>query len=144
MGMLPDIWGPHFWNAINAIALSYPDKPDIKDQQNVTVFFTSLKDVLPCEKCQEHFKQNLKKFPLAPALSSRKQLIHWVIDVHNAVNESHGKKKLTYEQGLYEMERNLYGNQREFTKYHLIFGLVGVIGVLWYFRKTKFFKNLMK
>ena len=140
--MRPEVWGNHFWNTINAIALSYPDKPDIHDQQNVTAFITSLKDVLPCEQCRVHFKQNLEKFPLSQALTSRENFIKWVIDVRNSVNKMNGKRTLSYKEGKYQMKKNLYGNG--LTKYHIMSSMVVGIIACWYLRNTKFFKKLLK
>lgn len=143
MGMLPDIWGPHFWNMISAIALSYPEEADMKHQQDITAFLTSLQPVLPCEKCREHYKQNLEKFPLSQAVAGRQDLIKWVVDVRNSINQMNGKKVLSYHEGEYHMKRNLYG--RQWDKTHLMFGMAGMIGVLWILKtKTKIFKNLLK
>jgi hypothetical protein len=140
--MRPEIWGNSFWNTINAIALSYPDKPDVQDQQNVTTFLTSLRDVLPCEQCREHFRVNLKKFPLSQALTSRSDFIKWVIDVRNSVNQMNGKRTLSYSEGKYQMEKNLYGSS--INKYHIMGGMVVGIVMCWYLRNTKLFKKLLK
>ncbi len=142
MGILPDIWGPHAWNLISAIALSYPEEADMKIQQDTTAFLTSLQLVLPCERCREHFKENLEKYPLSQALGGRYDFIKWVIDVRNSINEKNGKKLLTYEEGQYYMKRNLYG--RQWNKKHIMLGMTGFIGIYFILSKTKFFKNLLK
>ena len=140
--MEPKYWGSSFWNMINAIALSYPEEPDIQDQNNVTAFLSCLQNVLPCEKCRLHFKENLVKFPLTEALTSRDNFIKWVINVHNAVNKSNGLPVLSYEDGINEMKRGLYGSKKISSKYYVIGGLIVGIGAFWYLRKTKFFKKL--
>ena len=142
--MEPRQWGPHFWKVIDAVALSYPEKPDIQDQNNVSTFIVSLKNVLPCEKCQNHFTENLKKFPISQALNSRNNFIKWVIDVHNSVNKSNGKATLSYAQGLIEMKKGLYNGDNGDMKYNIMMTMVVGIGAFYVFRKTKFFKNLLK
>lgn len=142
MGILPDIWGPHAWNFISAIALSYPEEANMKIQQDTITFLTSLQSVLPCEKCREHFKENLEKFPLSEALGGRQDFIKWVIDVRNSINEMHGKRILSYQEGEFHMKRNLYG--RKLTKTHLILGMAGAIGVFFILRKTNFLKIFKK
>lgn len=141
--MNPDIWGPHFWNVLNSIALTYPENPDVQEQQHVINFITNLQHILPCEKCREHFKENLKKFPLTEAATSGENLTKWVIDVHNSVNQSNGKRTLSYKEGLRQMKKHLFGNQLD-IKYYLMFGMVGIIVLMWYFRKTKYIKNILK
>ena len=137
----PEIWGPHFWNVINSIALSYPDKPNIQDQNNVASFLNSLQKVLPCEKCRNHFSENLQKYPLTQALNSRDNFINWVIDVHNSVNKTNGKRVLSYQEGINAMNDNLYQTPRYDYKYLAMMGMLVSIGVFWIFRKTKKFKK---
>lgn len=134
--MDPKIWGKHFWNTINTIAISYPDKPDEDDKKNISTFMYSLANVLPCYKCQEHFKENLKKFPLQHALKSRQTLIHWVIDIHNSVNRRNGKREYSYEEGLYLMESNLMGTMdKTRIKYYVMFGMTICILLFWKLKK---------
>lgn len=139
----PEIWGPVFWNTINILAINYPEKPNIQDQNNITSFLTNLKNILPCEKCRNHYKENIEKFPISQALTSRSNFIKWVIDIHNSINKTHGKKVLTYDEGLYEMKKNVFGE--EYTiyqpKYYFIFGMVLSIIILWSLRKTNILKS---
>ncbi len=138
--MNPTVWGPHFWNVLNILALTYPEKPDVQDQNNMTAFITSLSNVLPCDKCKVHFKKNLEKFPLSQALTSRNNLIKWVIDVHNEVNQRNGKRIYSYEDGAYAMKSNVLGGS--FNTQHLLMAMTLGIGIFYVFRKTNFFKNL--
>ena len=62
--MDPEIWGPHAWQFLHSITLSYPDNPTLEDKNNHAQFFNSLKDILPCQKCQDHFTQNLQENPV--------------------------------------------------------------------------------
>ena len=147
--MDPKVWGSHTWHVINVMALTYPEKPDVQDQNNMTAFITSLANVLPCDKCKFHFKKNLEKFPLSQALTSRSNFIKWVIDVHNSVNERIGKRILSYDEGIHEMKDDLFGghgiygsnNTRRIAQQLMVMMGVG-IGLFYLFRKTKFFKNL--
>ena len=50
-------------------------------------FFMNLKDVLPCKKCQAHYKENIQKYDLSNNLDSRQDLVQWLIDIHNEVNK---------------------------------------------------------
>lgn len=135
MGILPNIWGPSMWNAIGAIALSYSEEPTMKEQQDMMIFLKSLKNVLPCHKCREHYEENLEKFPLTEALGSRSDFIKWIIDVRNSINKINGKRIFSYEEGEYQIRKNLFGKQ--ITKMHIIFGMLGAIGIFWYLQKIK-------
>jgi hypothetical protein len=61
----------------------------------------SIKDILPCPKCKEHYKENLKSYPLTDNIMSNKDLfVKWVIDIHNKVNEIRNKPIIPYEDAL--------------------------------------------
>lgn len=135
MGIGPKFWGNSMWNAIGAIALSYPETPTIKEQQDITIFLNSLKDVLPCETCRKHYKENLEKFPLSEAVTSKVNFIKWIIDVRNSINQQNGKRIYSYEEGEIQIRKNLFGH--DITKTHIILGLLSTICIFWYLRKLK-------
>uniref|UniRef100_A0A6C0LTZ9 thiol oxidase n=1 Tax=viral metagenome TaxID=1070528 RepID=A0A6C0LTZ9_9ZZZZ len=102
--MLPKIWGKYAWNFIHLVTLSYPDNPTCEDKRQYYIFFTSLKNVLPCAKCKFNMEKHLKKFPLTDEiLSSKQNLIKWAIDLHNVVNYYTGKTMLTHDEALNEI-----------------------------------------
>ncbi len=136
MGIGPKYWGSSMWNAIGAIALAYPETPTLKEQLDITIFLNSLQNVLPCEICREHYKENLEKYPLSHAVSSQSNLIKWIIDIRNTINEQKGKKIYSYVEGENEIRKNLFGNA--ITKTHVLLGLSITILVFWYLRRFLF------
>jgi hypothetical protein len=101
MGVSPKHWGREGWKFIHWVALTYPNRPNEKDKKNYLKFFESLQDVLPCPICAEHFKQNMKDYPIN--LGSNKELFNWTVDMHNLVNKQNGKKAITYDQAFREI-----------------------------------------
>ena len=102
--MKPEIWGPHAWIFLHSITLEYPDHPTNEDKQNMTNFINALKYVLPCHKCKINFNDHLQSHPLTNnILSSKSNLIKWLIDIHNSVNKLTNKKELTYEAALAQL-----------------------------------------
>ena len=103
----PNVWGPHGWKFIHFITLGYPNNPSIEEKKTYKIFFETLKTVIPCSICANHYKEHLKIYPLDDnVLSNKKELIEWGINVHNAVNKSHGKKIYGYYDGLQEIIKN--------------------------------------
>jgi hypothetical protein len=91
-------WGPALWTALHSITFNYPDYPTAQDKYNHAVFFHSLKNILPCETCQKHFRQGIEQsMPVEPALESRDKLTRWLVDFHNKVNQRIGKPVVSYE-----------------------------------------------
>ena len=84
-------WGKSGWKFLHAITYAYPDQPSKEDKAAMSNLFQLLCLVLPCKKCQEHWAENLKKYPVEPHLDSRESLTKWLIDMHNRVNQQTGK-----------------------------------------------------
>lgn len=97
------VWGPKLWFSLHSITFTYPYNPSSEDKKTVSDFFVSLKDVLPCTACQTNYKKNLADFPIK--LGSRKELVYWLIDLHNNVNVETGKKKWSYQDVIRKYER---------------------------------------
>ena len=103
----PDVWGPHGWKFIHFVTLGYPNNPSIEEKKTYKYFFESLKTTIPCSICANHYREHLEKFPLSDqVLNNKRNLIEWGINVHNAVNISHGKKVYGYKDGLEEIIKN--------------------------------------
>lgn len=87
------IYGPKLWHTIHTFAADYNPKTD---RNSFMMFIISVGELLPCQKCKTHFKQNLKKFPLNQYLDSREKVFLWSYMMHNEVNEMQGKKSPPY------------------------------------------------
>ncbi len=96
--MNQNIWGPKLWEFLHCTSMNYPIYPTIKDKKNMYNFLMSLKPILPCRYCRDNYDKNLKEFPIR--LDNRKELVCWMIDIHNEVNTRCGKRHYTYEEVL--------------------------------------------
>lgn len=99
INLKPDFWGPHAWFFLDNVAFSYPKQPSSYHKKIYKDFFISIGNILPCESCRIHFKQNLKKLPLTDTiLSNRNAFIEWFFSIHNLVRTSQGKNIFTSSQ----------------------------------------------
>lgn len=97
----PNVWGPYGWKFLHFITIGYPENPSNQDKLNYKNFFQSLGNVIPCPTCAQHYKQHLNMYPLTDnILSNKKNVINWLIDVHNEVNKTLNKRTYTYEEGI--------------------------------------------
>lgn len=103
MGVSPKHWGKEGWKFIHWVALTYPSKPTEVDKKKYLKFFESLQDVLPCNICADHFRQNMKNHPIK--MGSNRELFNWTVDIHNEVNKQNGKKTFTYDQAFSEITK---------------------------------------
>ena len=99
--MDPKLWGPHFWFVLHFVTFNYPDNPTTYDKHSYKLFFESIKDILPCEKCRKHYRNHLSQNPLEVALDKRIDLIKWLIQIHNNVNRSTNKPIYSLQDVLY-------------------------------------------
>lgn len=104
--MDPKIWGPNIWYALHTISLHYPKNPTEFQKRSYHDFFINLKEVLPCSKCKDHYTKYVTEHPITPYLDSKKNVIKWLIDVHNFVNVSLNKPTYTFQEVL-QLYKNL-------------------------------------
>ena len=95
----PELWGSNAWRFMHYITLSYPNNPTNTDKLNMYNFFIAVQKILPCEKCRHNFINHQKKYPLNDkSLSSKYELVNWLINVHNDVNLDAEKPTITYDE----------------------------------------------
>lgn len=99
-GILTSIWGPPLWHFLHTISFNYPIKPSKEQKESYLVFFTSLKDILPCKSCRDNYAINLIEYPInSYVLKNRDHFSKWLFELHQKVNTDLGKKlELTYEE----------------------------------------------
>ena len=99
-GMITYVWGPPMWHFLHTMSFNYPVKPTTTQKHDYKNYILSLQHVLPCGKCRDNFKANLKKQPLNDkALKNRNSFSRWMYKMHNRVNTLLGKKtSITYEE----------------------------------------------
>jgi len=130
--MKPDIWGPHFWYILHIISFDYPLRPTEYDKRVYHDFYTSLKDIIPCETCRKHYRTHINKYPLTPHLDSRDTLVKWVIQVHNFVNASLGKPILSIPEVM-----DIYANLKPLSP----FATVDNIAIAKKYEEQKYIKT---
>jgi hypothetical protein len=96
MGYNQNAWGEYVWIAEHVITANYPFDPTNEHKKAAIAHFRSLILLLPCEVCQKNFKRKLIIKPVEDHVQSREVLFKWLVDLHNEVNVSLGKKEWEY------------------------------------------------
>lgn len=126
-----NIWGPPAWTFLHTVTYNYPENPTEDDKRNFYNFFDSLQNVLPCEKCKGHYKQNIQKYDLKKSLGSREDLVKWLIDLHNDVNRDNGKKVWSYSD-VFNKYQDMYKPDNLINKV-IIFVIICIVSILIFF-----------
>lgn len=95
-----DVWGPALWRAIHLIALGYPSRPTLEQQQSYLQFFTLIGSVIPCSRCRRHYMEHLATEPVSGYLKSQEDLFAWTVLIHNLVNVELGKPLVSVPDAL--------------------------------------------
>lgn len=104
----PKLWGRSTWDTIFYFLAAYPKNPS-KEEINVMYdYILLLRKILPCSKCRENYRKNLKKYPVSNSiLSNKKKLINWFINIKRQIASKNGKKdNLNYDKVI---SKYLYG-----------------------------------
>lgn len=98
MGISPEIWGPSTWAFLHL--MPFAEEEPLKQERlgYYKQLYTLLTNLLPCERCRQHLRDNLGKLPDILTMKTQKDLFLWTSKLHNYVNESHGKPQLPLEE----------------------------------------------
>ena len=141
--MDPNVWGPPAWEFLHSVTFQYPENPANFGRKKYYSFFESLKHVIPCPTCKSHYTQHFERYPIR--LDSRKDLIEWLIDIHNEVNKITNKKLWSYDD-VYKKYNKMYDGSAIKTETSkksstlnilLIFLVISVIACIVYYRQSK-------
>lgn len=108
-GMLTTVWGPPMWHYLHTMSFNYPVKPTTQNKKYYRKAILNLQYTLPCGKCRENLKKNLKELPLTmKTMKNRTTFSQYVFNLHELVN-----KMLQKTSGLtYEIVRERYEHFR--------------------------------
>jgi hypothetical protein len=104
LGMSPAVWGPIFWTTMHIVSLGYSATPTEEERSAAIAFYNSLSSTIPCPICKTHYRAFLAQSPVESAVSNRHDLIHWVFELHNNVNEQLGKPRITFDAYIAYMQ----------------------------------------
>ena len=150
--MNQNIWGSSLWFSLHTISMNYPNYPNNEDKMNYKDFFVSLKNVIPCTVCKKNYIRHLKENPIDKKLNTRKDLVYWLIDMHNMVNAEIGKKQMSYDAVIQKYEsiyskkifspnniENFESNLKKNNKmnYLLVLLLIFILIVVYYYYLRK-------
>jgi len=113
--MNQNIWGSHLWFSLHTITFNYPIEPTTTDKEEYKQFFINLQNVIPCSVCKKNYKRHINEHPIDNFLNNRKDLVYWLIDMHNMVNGEIGKKILSYDIVIKKYEK-VYGKKIKLDK----------------------------
>jgi len=91
-GMLTSVWGPPLWHFLHVMSFNYPVHPTLEEKQQYRNFIYSLTHIMPCKKCRDNLKYNLKCKPIGPFLKNRSTFSKYIYALHETINKYLNKK----------------------------------------------------
>ena len=85
------VWGPSLWRVLHSLSFSIEDG-NKNDRKNFLDFLESLRSLLPCEDCRQHFCLYMKE----NSPNDASDLAVWTFEFHNAVNKRLGKPQYVF------------------------------------------------
>jgi len=100
-------WKRITWHIFHTISLNYNN-----EYRNEYInFFESLKTIIPCDICKEHYIQNINKENMKIENNiNNDKIFNWTIDLHNTVNKIHNKKIWKYDESKNYYLKNNFNN----------------------------------
>jgi len=105
MSISPTYWGAELWKVLFSIGSTFPQTAPTSNQQNAVIsFFNSLRELLPCESCREHYQAFIQTNPIAVATQSQAALLDWIHKLNTEISNGLGKPVRPLAQILKEIE----------------------------------------
>ncbi len=134
-----NIWGPSAWRFLHTITFNYPINPSNHDKEIYKIFFKNLGLVLPCGICEYNYNIHLDKYPIENYLSTKEDLVKWLINIHNEVNKLHNKSIKSFDE-IINYYTNLYNNKNNDTTFFIGVVITIIIIIIIYYLYIK--KNI--
>ena len=96
----PTVWGPNYWFFLMTVATNYPKNANETTKKKYYDLISNLPLFIPHDKIADDFIKLLDKYPVTPYLDKRDSFIKWVHFIHNEINVSLGKEKITLKEAL--------------------------------------------
>lgn len=129
MGISPNVWGPSTWAFIHLSAIAEPDNFDKSRLIFYKQLFVLLQELLPCEKCRLHLKQNITKLKDIEKVGSKRELFDWTTDLHNKVNEI-TKKPILSKEEAFNYWNNIIAGEKNYSMSWLTSALLLVLALV--------------
>ena len=128
--MDPEIWGPHAWIFLHTVTLNYPNNPTMYDKQHYKNFFINLHHILPCDWCSKNYIHHLQKYPIDNYLNTKKNLVQWLIHIHNEINKIFNKKTIDYQEFITIYKKIYHEKNKFFTIHNIIIFILSIIIII--------------
>ena len=95
----PNVWGPRFWGMLHGLAAVYVTGSR-RHKAAFRNLLESLKILLPCNRCCQHYIRNIAKVNMDDVLKNQPSLFYFIFVLHNAVNKENGKHAYPFRRAL--------------------------------------------
>jgi hypothetical protein len=115
----PARWGKRLWQSLHYMAYAFPEQPTDAQKQAALQMLSSLRELLPCEKCRQHYSAMLAEHP--PTVESRTAFATYLNKIHNQVNARLDKEQVPYDPCV------VYGKPRNDWLRILVAVVIGIV-----------------
>ena len=114
-------WAPLTWYIFHKISIDYDDTY----KEHYKIFFQTMKTIIPCKTCRNHFIENtkLEENQVEPNITADK-IFPWTVRIHNMVNRTSKKREYTTDdaKALYDKpidHNKLFAFMNDYMMYNL-------------------------
>ena len=93
-----EIWGPHYWFFLHSVAFNYPRNPTAIERKIHYRLIHHFSEFIPDIDSSNRFRKLLELYPVTPYLDTKDDLIVWMHNIHNRMNEILDKPIMSLEE----------------------------------------------
>jgi len=130
--MDPKVWGRNMWTTMLNVAKVYPDNPNQQEKNNYKIYYTIIKDILPCYTCRINYAKHLEALPIQ--LNNRRNLLSWLHQIHNKTLHDMNRKELIYNEFINKYDTTMSSSDISLSpKMIMLMILVIIAGGYYYY-----------
>lgn len=90
----------YYWFNLHYFALNYyPINPTESQYNQIKLLLNKMMiNGITCEKCRNHFIENVNKININNIIKSRDNLVNFFLNLHNKINMENNKKQMTFNE----------------------------------------------
>jgi hypothetical protein len=136
---LPEVWGTHYWFFLMTIALTYPDNVNAVTKRKYYDLIQNMPIFIPNAEISKNFSEILNKYPVTPYLDNRDSFVHWIVFIHNRVNNLLDKREITMDEAMDQYFKQMVPpiifvkDKLEYRKYGIYIASILLLAIFVYF-----------
>jgi len=86
-------WSESYWTVMESIVIRCDEPMEERWKESVKSVFEIMGEIIPCEKCREHYKKYMRECPIQDYVISQVKLYYWLYNLRRSMGFRYDEKE---------------------------------------------------